>query len=56
MKDVERAGDVVKGENTYNYKKIYPATNENLEELFSKVKIKDKDVFSVLSSGDQVFM
>ena len=55
MKDVERAGDVVKGENTYNYKKIYPATNENLEELFSKVKIKDKDVFSVLSSGDQVF-
>ena len=55
MKDIEKAKEVSNGSNIYGYKRIYPNTNEDLDKLFKNVKIKDKDVFSVLSSGDQVF-
>jgi len=53
--DLERALDLcVKKENKY-YNKIYPRTNENLELLFSNFDVYNKDVLSVLASGDQVF-
>ena len=55
MKDVEGAGNVARGESTYDYRRVYHSTNEDLVKLFNNVKLKDKDVFSVLSSGDQVF-
>ena len=40
----------------YNYSKIYERTNEDLYSLYSKIDIKDKNVLSVLSSSDQIFM
>lgn len=39
-----------------NYSEIYDRTNEDLYSLYSKIDIKDKNVLSVLSSSDQIFM
>ena len=38
-----------------NYNRVYYHSNENLKDLFSFIDVRDKDVLSVLSSGDQVF-
>jgi len=37
------------------YQEIFFASNENLKKLFSYIDINDKDVLSVLGSGDQAF-
>lgn len=44
---------VNKGYRGKEYDKVYYSTNEQLESLFSSFDFKNKDVLSVLSSGDQ---
>lgn len=44
---------VNKGYRSRNYDKVYYSTNEQIESLFSSFDFKDKNVLSVLSSGDQ---
>ena len=43
--------------NYFNYNDnvipMYPWSNENLDELFKKIDVKDKKVLSVMASGDQ---
>ena len=46
---------VMNGRRFPNYNRVYYHSNENLKELFSFIDVKDKDVLSVLASGDQVF-
>lgn len=46
---------VMNGRRFPNYNRVYYHSNENLKEFFSFVDVKDKDVLSVLASGDQVF-
>ena len=53
--DLDRALDLCLLKDSKYYKKIYPRTNENLELLFSNFDVSNKDVLSVLASGDQVF-
>lgn len=53
--DVYAASRLVDGEKVNNYDKLYYSTNENLEELFKYIDVKDKDVLTVLSSSDQYF-
>lgn len=38
----------------HNFDKVYPTTNENLDLLFKAIDVKDKNVLTVGSSGDQV--
>lgn len=38
-----------------DYSMIYPSSNELLNSIFSLVDVKDKDVLTVLASGDQRF-
>lgn len=38
-----------------NFGKIYRNTNENLSKIFSNYNFENKNVLSVLASGDQVF-
>lgn len=42
-------------ERSQKYSKVYLNSNENLEELFKQISVKDKDVLTVLSSSDQYF-
>lgn len=51
-RDLEIARSVIKG---YSSERIYAKTNEDLKQMFYDVDFKDKDVFSVLASSDQVF-
>lgn len=53
--DVYVASKLVDGKRVDNYDKLYYSTNENLDELFKYVDVKDKDVLTVLSSSDQYF-
>ena len=46
---------VMNGRRFQDYNKIYFHSNENLKEIFSFIDVKDKDVFTVLGSGDQTF-
>lgn len=56
MKDVEEACNIVDGNSYSNeYGRIYCFSNEDLKALFDSVSVKDKDVLTVLSSGDQYF-
>lgn len=53
--DVYVASKLVDGKRIDNYDKLYYSTNENLDELFKYIDVKDKDVLTVLSSSDQYF-
>ena len=53
--DLEKAYNVINDLNNRENVKIYFSTNENLKELFFNIDFCNKDVFSVLSSSDQVF-
>ena len=53
--DVNKVLELIFGTGTYTHRVVYPSTNENLEALFSNFSVKNKDVFSVLASSDQVF-
>ena len=55
IKDAEMASRVVEGEEFFYHDKIYYSSNENLEELFKYIDVKDKDVLTVLASSDQYF-
>lgn len=39
---------------SFGYYKVYYSSNEYLPQLFNQFSIKDKDVFTVVGSGDQV--
>lgn len=59
MREIER--DIVGAQEVYStrysskYNKIYFSTNEQLSDLFKNIDIKNKDVLTVLGSGDQSF-
>ena len=59
MREIER--DIVGAQEVYStrysskYNKIYFSTNEQLNNLFKNINIKNKDVLTVLGSGDQSF-
>lgn len=55
VEDVNWALGVASGENDLNHKRVYPNTNENLKALFENFSVKDKDVFTVAGSSDQIF-
>ena len=52
--DIYRAFKVEFGKEYRDCRRIYPNTNEDLNALFKNFTVKDKDVFSVLGSSDQV--
>lgn len=55
-KDVYKAWYLSKGlERSQKYSKVYLNSNENLEELFNQITVRDKEVLTVLSSSDQYF-
>lgn len=56
--DVNAACDIVSNDKNVvgsGYSKIFCSSNENLKELFKVISVEDKEVLSVLSSGDQYF-
>lgn len=56
LSDVFAVQRVLDREETSNmYNSIYFHSNERLKEIFSNVDVKDKDVLTVLASGDQAF-
>ena len=52
--DVERAIGVWFDLSSYNYRRVYPNTNENMKALFRNFNVEGKDVLCVLGSSDQV--
>ena len=54
--DLKYADSILKDECKDIFRKIYTSTNENLLLLFSKLNLDDKDVLSVLSSSDYLYM
>lgn len=55
-KDILGAQDVYNTKYSPNYNKVYYNTNEDLINLFNNVNINNKDVLTVLGSGDQSFV
>lgn len=53
--DVRRTLDLLTGNEYENYSYLYAFSNEDLKALFSNFSVKDKDVFCVLASSDQMF-
>ena len=54
-RDLTNTGIVLGGRFLSNYNRIYFHSNEDLRQLFSNIDVNNKDVLSVLASGDQVF-
>ena len=62
-KDVLMSGKIITKQKSFSiydlgfsdYSMIYPSSNELLNSIFSLVDVKDKDVLTVLASGDQRF-
>ena len=55
FKDYLASRVIADGKRLDDYTRIYFKTNEDLVHSYQKVDFKDKDVFSVLASSDQVF-
>ena len=55
LRDVDEARNVPTNDDRERYKKVYPWSNENMQALFRNFSIEDKDVLTVIGSGDQVF-
>ena len=56
LTDVKRAIEIVDlGKRSDDYAPLYFSTNEPINELFSSIKIEDKDVLTVLASSDHYF-
>lgn len=53
--DIRYADDILSGRNKDTFGFIYSRTNENLLRLFECIDVKDKDVYTVLSSSDIFF-
>ena len=57
IKDSDAVFDVVNGYHLNKfYSKIYFNSNENIQYLFKNIEFKDKNVFSVLGSSDQLIL
>ncbi len=56
LKDFLACEDVCKGRALDNYSLIYFKSNENIRDFYSCFDFDNKDVLSVMSSGDQAFM
>ena len=54
--DIKKTQDVRNIIYSQKYGKVYFKTNEFLEELFKNIDLKDKDILTVLGSGDQSFL
>lgn len=56
LKDIFSLQKVLNNDDqTDNYGNIYFHSNERLKDIFSSIDVKDKNVLTVLASGDQVF-
>ena len=56
QQDIEYASSVLNGECKDKFKKLYTHTNENLLPLFSKLNLTGKNIYTVLSSSDYLYM
>ena len=54
-RDILGAQDVYNTKYSPKYNKVYLNTNEDLASLFNNIDIKNKDILTVLGSGDQSF-
>lgn len=55
VKDIFGLQKLLNNEMVSNYGKVYFHSNERLRDIFNDVDVKDKDVLTVLASGDHVF-
>ena len=55
-KDIQNAVDLADGYRFKYYTKLYARSNENLNKLFENFEVKDKKIFTVLGSSDQLFL
>ncbi len=53
-RDLEKAYNVIYGNCSHHFDRIYARTNENLTDTLGKFDFNDKNVFSVLASSDQL--
>lgn len=53
--DVKEARNIPNNDNKCNYGRVYQWSNESMEALFRNFSVRDKDVLTVVGSGDQVF-
>lgn len=53
--DIEMTGKLMNGISHPNYNKIYFSSNEDLKTIFSNFDFNNKNVLTVLGSGDQAF-
>lgn len=54
--DIKSTIKMLNSEDVSGYGNIYPCTNEDLRSIYSSVDFENKDVLSVMASGDHVFM
>ena len=54
--DLNYANSILDGECRDNFRKIYTSTNESLLALFKKIDLSNKNVLTVLSSSDYLYM
>ena len=54
--DVRNSISFINGKTIKGYGRIYSSSNEDILDLYSDIDFNNKNVLSVLSSGDQVFM
>ena len=54
--DLTYANSILDGECRDNFRKIYTSTNESLLALFKKIDLSNKNVLTVLSSSDYLYM
>ena len=55
LNDVNEARNIPNNDNKRNYGRVYQWSNESMKALFRNFSVKDKDVLTVVGSGDQVF-
>lgn len=53
--DILHTHFVMNGRRFEDYNRVYYHSNENLKDIFSFIDVKDKNVLTVLGSGDQAF-
>ena len=55
-RDLKYTEDILeKNETPWNYGRIYSSANDSMDYIIPLLDIKDKDILTVLGSGDQAF-
>lgn len=56
VNDIKYVDSILNNECNDKFRKIYTCTNENLSTLFDKIDLSNKNIFTVLSSSDYLYM